>query len=297
MHSSSPTPESGSQTTPGALFVVSTPIGNLGDITLRALNTLKIVDAIAAEDTRHTRQLLTAHGIANTLISYHEHNEQKRTPELIDRLIRGQRIALVTNAGTPLISDPGYRLVLAAVNENIPVTPIPGVCAAVTALSVSGLPTDRFTFVGFPNRKKARRMEQLRELAHLPHVLVFYQAPRRLIPFMEELGETLGDRYAVVARELTKLHEEFLRGKLSEILAAIKQRDTVKGECTVAVSGAAPESGDPEEGLDAALEEALKHAEGPLSATAKALARQFGISRKTVYEKALRLRGDRAEKE
>ena len=297
MHSSWPTPESGSQTTPGALFVVSTPIGNLEDITLRALNTLRIVDLIAAEDTRHTRQLLTAHGITNTLISYHEHNEQKRTPELIDRLIRGQRIALVTNAGTPLVSDPGYRLVLAAVNENIPVTPIPGVCAAVTALSVSGLPTDRFTFVGFPHRKKARRMEQIRELAPLPHVLVFYQAPRRLIPFLEELGETLGDRHAVVAREMTKVHEEFLRGKLSEILAAVKQRDTVKGECTVAVSGAAPESDDPEEGLDAAIEEALKHAQGPLSATAKALARQFGIPRKTVYEKALRLRGDRAEEE
>lgn len=297
MRSSSPTPEAESQTTPGTLFVVSTPIGNLEDITLRALNTLKRVDLIAAEDTRHTRQLLTAHGITNTLISYHEHNEQKRTPELIDRLIRGERIALVTNAGTPLVSDPGYRLILAAVTENIQVTPIPGACAAVTALSASGLPTDQFTFVGFPHRKKARRMEQLRELAPLSHVLVFYQAPRRLIPFLEELAATLGNRHAVVAREMTKVHEEFLRGKLSEIVATLKQRDMVKGECTVAVSGAAPQSETLEEGLDAALEEALKRAEGSLSATAKDLARQFGIPRKSVYEKALRLRGDKAEEE
>lgn len=297
MHSNSPTPKSGSTATPGTLFVVSTPIGNLEDITLRALNTLKNVDLIAAEDTRHSRRLLAAHGITNALISYHEHNEQRRTPELIDRLTNGECIALVTNAGTPLVSDPGYRLIMAAATEKIPVTPIPGVCAAVTALSVSGLPTDRFTFVGFPNRKKARRMEQLRELASLPHVLVFYQAPRRLIPFLEELNETLGDRQVVVAREMTKLHEEFLRGTLSEILATLKQRDTVKGECTIAVSGAAAQPEIPEEGLDAALEEALEHAEGPLSATAKALARQFGIPRKTVYEKALRLRENKTGKD
>jgi 16S rRNA (cytidine1402-2'-O)-methyltransferase len=297
MHSSWPTPED-EQTAPrGTLLVISTPIGNLEDITLRALKALAAVDLIAAEDTRHTRQLLNAHGIVNKLISYHEHNEHKRTPELLDRLIRGETIALVTNAGTPLVSDPGYRLVQAALHAGIRVSPIPGVSAAVTALSVSGLATDRFTFVGFPARKKAKREEQLRQLAPLPHVLVFYQAPRRLIAFLEELSAIVGDRYAVVAREMTKVHEEFIRGPISEILADLKSREAIRGECTVAVTGARPESENTPEDLHAALDEALKRAEGPLSITAKTLARQFGVSRKAVYDQALKLRTNKPQAE
>jgi 16S rRNA (cytidine1402-2'-O)-methyltransferase len=276
-------------TGPGCLYVVATPIGHLEDITLRAVRTLKEVDLIAAEDTRHTRRLLAAHGIENQLISYHEHNEQQRTAELIRRLEQGTRIALVSDAGTPTVSDPGYRLVEAAAARRIPIIPIPGVSAAMAALSAAGLPTDSFTFAGFPPRKKARRLAQLHQLAAVPHTLIFYQSPRRLPAFLGELKEVLGDRTAVLAREITKIHEEFLRGPLTRIIAQLEQRPEVKGECTLLVAGAPPAEPDPRD-LDAAIADALAQSDSPLSTLAKELARKWRVPRKEIYARALALK-------
>jgi 16S rRNA (cytidine1402-2'-O)-methyltransferase len=278
----------------GCLYVVATPIGHLEDITLRALRILKEVDLIAAEDTRHTRKLLAAHGIENPLISYHEHNEQQRTDELIRRLEQGTCIALVSDAGTPTVSDPGYRLVEAAAARRIPIVPIPGVSAAMAALSAAGLPTDSFTFAGFPPRKKARRLSQLRQLAVVPHTLIFYQSPRRLPAFLEELEEVLGDRPAVLAREITKIHEEFLRGPLSRILAQLEQRAEVKGECTLLVAGAPPAELEPED-LDAAIAHALKRSADSLSVLARDLARQWNVPRKEIYARALEIKAGRRQ--
>lgn len=276
--------------TTGTLFVVATPIGNLEDITLRAIKTLERVDLIAAEDTRHTRRLLSAHNIEGRLISYHEHNEHQRTPELIARMTQGDTIALVSDAGTPTVSDPGYRLVQAAAACQIPVVPIPGVSAAVTALSASGLSTDSFTFVGFPARKKTKRLNQLNALADSPRTLIFYQSPRRVAALLEELYTVMGDRQAVVARELTKLHEEFIHGTLSEILENLNQRTQIKGECTLLVAGA--QDAQPSEAdLDAAIREALSTKKtGTLSQIAKTLAKQFKVPRKTVYDKAMQMK-------
>lgn len=297
MPSNLPIPEMNTAPESGKLYVVSTPIGNLEDITLRALKVLDAVDLIAAEDTRHTQRLLTAHKIRNPLISCHEHNEAKRAIELIQRLKSGTHIALTTNAGTPLVSDPGYRLVCTALEQGITVIPIPGVCAAITALSVSGLPTDRFTFVGFPARKQARRMQQLKALAHGNQALIFYQSPRRLITFLEELVETLGDRPGVLARELTKIHEEFLRGPLTEIINTLKQRNAVKGECTLIVSGKSADQEPSMEKLEQALVDALSQKQEALSTIAKTLASQFGLSRKLVYEMALGVQSKAGQKD
>ena len=277
---------------PGCLFVVATPIGHLEDITLRAVRTLKEVDLIAAEDTRHTRKLLAAHGIENQLISYHEHNEQQRTAELIRRLEQGARVALVSDAGTPTVSDPGYRLVEAAAARRISVVPIPGVSAAMAALSAAGLPTDSFTFAGFPPRKKARRLEQLRQLAAVPHTLIFYQSPRRLTAFLAELEEVLGDRPTVLAREITKIHEEFLRGPLTRIIEQLQGRPEVKGECTLLVAGAPPAEPEPGD-LDAAIADALERSEDSLSVLARELARQWHVPRKEIYAKALEIKSAR----
>lgn len=274
----------------GCLYVVTTPIGNLQDITLRALQVLRKVDLIAAEDTRHTRRLLEAHQIQNRLVSYHEHNESGRTPQLIERLQAGARIALVTDAGTPLVSDPGYRLVSAAIAQGLAVVPVPGVSAAVAALSVAGLATDTFTFVGFPARSKAKRVRQLQELAALSHTLVFYQSPQRLPGFLDELIQQLGDRQAVLAREMTKVHEEFLRGRVSFIQERLRERVAVKGECTLLVAGVSPNSMVAEVDWQAELRVALALAESPLSQVVRQVAQRFGVPRKTVYDFALQAR-------
>ena len=278
----------------GCLYVVATPIGHLEDITLRAISTLRQVDLIAAEDTRRTGRLLIAHGIENQMISYHEHNERQRTGVLIAKLENGAQIALVSDAGTPGVSDPGYRLVEAAVSRGIPVVPIPGVCAAVSALSVAGLPTDSFLFVGFPARRKAKRLQQLRQLAGVPQTLIFYQSPRRVLRFLEEAEEVLGDRPAVLARELTKRHEEFLRGSLTRLITQIKQRTAIKGECTLLVGGAQA-SDAPGQDLEAALIEALDRSGKSLSEAAKELARKFDLPRKEIYRKALALKTGRRD--
>jgi 16S rRNA (cytidine1402-2'-O)-methyltransferase len=277
---------------PGTLFVVATPIGHLGDITLRALDTLTRADLIAAEDTRHTRKLLAAHHIAaKRLIAYHEHNESRRTPELLARLEQGARLALVSNAGTPAISDPGFRLVRAAVENRIPVVPIPGASAAMSALCASGLPSDAFTFIGFAARKKARRAGQLQALAGLAHTLIFYESPRRVVGLLEHIQAVMGDRPVVVAREMTKLYEEFVRGPISEVTAALRDRSEIKGECTILVQGAAPAEPASDQALREALAQALERGpKRPLSDIARQIATEFAVTRKAVYDLALQMR-------
>lgn len=218
------------------LYLVATPIGNLEDISYRALEVLKRVDLIAAEDTRHTGLLLKHFGIQARMVSYHEHNEARRAAELLELLKSGKSIAIVSDAGTPGISDPAYRLVQSAIQDQIPVVPIPGATAFVPALVASGLPTDRFVFEGFLPVKSGRRRKRLEELRTEERTIIFYESPYRLVRLLGELQEVLGDRKAVVAREVTKKFEEFVRGPLSEIRAHF-QLHPPKGEMVVLVAG------------------------------------------------------------
>jgi 16S rRNA (cytidine1402-2'-O)-methyltransferase len=277
----------------GDLYVVTTPIGNMEDITIRALKTLGQVDLVAAEDTRHTGRLLARHDIKNNLISYHEHNEKARTPMLIHRLKAGSSVALVTNAGTPAVSDPGYRLVKAAIANHIRVIPIPGVSALITAISAAGLPTDSFIFAGFPAKKKAKRLKQLQDLADEKRTLIFYENPGRILAFMEDLADVMGDRYCVLCREMTKLHEEFLRGILSEIMDMLRERPAVKGECTLLVKGCEEDN---EVSLDVVRAELIKgFAENgsKLSEVTRTVAQKYGLPKNKVYEEALKLKTER----
>lgn len=277
------------------LYVVATPIGNLEDITLRAIKTLDGVDLIAAEDTRHTARLLSHYRIRTPMISCHEHNEHQRTPELIDKIRSGAAVALVSDAGTPSVSDPGYRLVRAAVEQGLNIVPIPGVSAAVTALCASGLPTDAFVFLGFAPKKKGKRLELLESLAAECRTLVFYESPRRVAAFMDEIRSVMDDRPAVLAREMTKLHEEFIRGTLSEIQAMLADRAEVKGECTLLVDGASVAELVSENDLAEAIRDALAQPGARVSSLSKALARQYNLPRKTVYEMALNVQKETNE--
>ncbi|MFZ8833792.1 MAG: 16S rRNA (cytidine(1402)-2'-O)-methyltransferase [Candidatus Caldipriscus sp.] len=215
----------------GKLFVVATPIGNLEDITLRAIRTLKECDFILCEDTRRAKILLKHYGIEKPLISYFEGNEEKRIPEVIDLLKEGKNIALISDAGTPLISDPGYRLVKRCREEGIDVLPVPGPSAVIAALSVSGLETDRFTFLGFPPQKKGKRRKLLKEIKDFEGSIVFYVSPYDIKEFLEEVLEVLGDRRVCICREMTKFFEEYIYGKLSEVKDKVKE----KGEFVVVV--------------------------------------------------------------
>lgn len=221
----------------GTLYVVGTPIGNLRDFSPRAREILDQVDIIAAEDTRHTRKLLSAFEIRGSLISYHEHNKQSREPELIQKLKDGQNIALVSDAGMPGISDPGEPLIKEAICQGIPVVPIPGPNAAISALVASGLPTQPFVFIGFLPRGKKERKKELENWRLIPATLIFYEAPHRLLDMLKDLLEILGDRKAVICRELTKKHEEWLRGKLRDVLHYFKE-NKARGEFTIVVEGA-----------------------------------------------------------
>lgn len=225
-----------SRTSQGTLYVVSTPIGNLEDITLRALRILREVNLIAAEDTRRTGRLLKHFGIEKPLTSYFEGNEMKKREMILSRLREGDDVALVSDAGTPGLSDPGFRLIRLAIENQIPVVPIPGPSAVITALSVAGLPTDAFLFKGFLPHKPKKRQDLLREMEHFRETLVFYESPHRLVESLEDILEILGDREIVLTRELTKIHEEILRGKISVILQQIRGK-TLKGEITLVVSG------------------------------------------------------------
>ena len=272
----------------GVLYVVATPIGNLEDITLRAVRILKEVELIAAEDTRHTQILLNHYDIHTALTSYHEHNERTKAQELVERLLRGENVALLCDAGTPAISDPGYRLVIEATRAGIRVVPLPGASAVAAVLSASGLPTDRFVFEGFLPAKKQERKAKLQALRNESRTLVFYEAPHRLMESLQDLKQVLGDREIVVAREISKVHEEFLRGTLSKIIAQLAEQ-TVKGEITLVVHGATKQSDVAEEELEA---EICQLAEGGMGvkAIAEFLSIRYHLSRRKIYQMALQLR-------
>ena len=279
----------------GVLYIVATPIGNLEDITVRALKILRDVDLIAAEDTRKSGKLLSHYRIKNRLVSYHEHNEKRRTPELVGQLLEGTSIALVSNAGTPCVSDPGYRLVAAAVVNKISVVPVPGPSAVMTAMSAAGLPTDSFVFIGFAPKKKGKRMKLLAELAVEPRALIFFESPRRILTFLEEVVSYIGDRPAVLAREMTKLHAEFIRGSVSEILETLEAKPEIKGECTLLVGGCQKEKAVGRAVVKAEITSALEKQKGGLSDIAKTIAQKYGLSKKEVYEMALAVRGQKTE--
>jgi 16S rRNA (cytidine1402-2'-O)-methyltransferase len=267
------------------LYIVATPIGNLGDITLRGLAVLKQADVVACEDTRVTGKLLHHFGIKSRMVSYHEHNEQAKRPEILDLIAAGKIVALTSDAGTPLISDPGFKLVEEARKAGLPVFPVPGACAAVAALSASGLPTDSFVFVGFLPTKKGDREKKLAPFSSLPSTLVFYESANRLHSALEFLYEKLGDRRAVIAREITKLYETFMQGNLCELIEQFREKD-VKGEIVILVS--APDKEDIIEiPLDEALGEALK--DNSVKDAASLVARLLGLPRQQVYKRAVEL--------
>ncbi|HEU4836484.1 MAG TPA: 16S rRNA (cytidine(1402)-2'-O)-methyltransferase [Pyrinomonadaceae bacterium] len=272
---------------PGTLYLVATPIGNLADITHRALQVLKDVDLIACEDTRHTHKLLNHYGITTKTISYHEHNEQQRATELIDRMKQGTSIAVVSDAGTPSISDPGFRLVRAAIESDIPVVPIPGPSALITALIAAGLPTDEFFFAGFlPARASARRA-RLSELQSVPGTLIFYEAPHRLAGTLKDAYEILGEREAVVARELTKLHEEIRRGRLSELSADYAEKMDIRGEIVVLIDRNVIGAVVTERVSVAVLVHRFEQDGLDRRAALKKAARELGLSRAEAYRKLL----------
>ena len=263
----------------GTLYLVATPIGNLEDITLRALRVLREVDLIACEDTRHTRKLLSHYEISKPTVSYHEHNERERAADLIEKLRAGLNIALVSDAGTPLVSDPGFRLVRDSIDEGIAVVPIPGPSALVTALAASGLATSEFTFAGFlPARRHARRA-RLAELAPLRSTLVFYEAPHRIKETLADARDVLGNRQSVVARELTKLHEQFIRGALSEI-----EITEARGEIVLLIGPPTDDKNvEPARSVLEEVEAAMRDEEIDRKSALKRVARARGISKSEAY--------------
>jgi 16S rRNA (cytidine1402-2'-O)-methyltransferase len=282
--------ENVSRVLPGTLYVAATPIGNLDDITLRAIEILRAVDIVAAEDTRQTGILLKAHHIDTRLISYHEHNETQRARQLIEKMQAGLSVALVSDAGTPTISDPGYRLVCDAAAAGIHVVPLPGVSAATAALSVSGLPTDAFTFIGFPERKAGKRAKQLAGLADRRETLIFYESPRRISALLEEIQHCMGDRTIVVAREMTKKFEEFIRGPVSRVRAELEARSGVKGECTLLVSGTPAQALPSVDAVRIAIGGMLSSGETGTAEVARQIAHRFSISRKEAYALVLEVK-------
>lgn len=280
------------------LYLVATPIGNLEDISLRALRTLKEVDLIACEDTRRTARLLNHYRIATPYESHHEHNEARHTRRILALLQEGKSVALVSDAGTPLLSDPGYALVSACRKEGIPVVPVPGASAAVVALTASGLPTDSFLFEGFLPPRKGLRRKRLQEIASVPATLVFYEAPHRLLAMLEDMIEVLGERRACLARELTKVHEEWMRGTLPEILAALRFRPQIQGEITLIVdrgkAASVPAQASWPTSVAEHLEEEMQKTGASRKDALKAIARQRGISRKEAYRQLVLCRKEPA---
>lgn len=295
MHSNLHTADPSDTNTPGILYVVATPIGNKEDITLRALNTLREVDFILAEDTRKTGRFLAQYDIKNRLVSYHEHNENKRTPVLVEKLKKGVSMALVSDAGTPTVSDPGYILIHQAIASNIHVVPIPGVSAAITALSVSGLPSDSFIFIGFTSKKKTIRMNQLHTLSKEIRTLIFYESPKRILSFIEDISDVFGkDRQVVFSREMTKMHEEFIRGSVSELVDLLKKRSTIKGECVLVVSGASKHEAISDETITKEISRKLE-ANQKLSDLAKEIALKYQVPKSRIYQEALELSGKKGK--
>lgn len=272
----------------GSLYIVPTPIGNLEDITFRAVRVLKEVDLIAAEDTRHTQVLLNHYDIRTSVTSYHEHNERGKARELVEQLRQGRSIALLSDAGTPMISDPGYRLVVEAIRAGVQVIPLPGPSAVTAALSAAGLPTDRFGFEGFLPAKKSERRSALEALKKDTKTLIFYEAPHRLKETLADMAEIFGDREVAIGREISKVHEEFLRGALREILATIEQQ-TVRGEITLVVQGATSGAPVSEEGV---ISEIRQLAENGMRVKeiSELVGAHHGISKREVYRLALRVK-------
>jgi len=280
----------------GCLYVIGTPIGNLEDISLRALRLLKEADKIACEDTRHTKKLLDHYDIHKPLVSYHEHNEMTRAPELVLDLEQGAKIALVTDAGTPLVSDPGFRLVALCVRHKIPVVPIPGPSAVLAALSASGIPAAEFVFAGFLPSRAGERRRALERLLLEERTIVLYEAPHRIADTLADALEILGDRPACVAREVTKLHEEFLRGSLAELAAQSREKPP-RGEITLILG---PPEAQPSAALQPAaetlalrVEELMKQANLDRKEALKLAARERGLSRRAAYDQLVASREER----
>ena len=270
----------------GLLYVVATPIGNLEDITYRAVRVLGAADLIACEDTRQSRKLLDHYHIHKPTVSYHDHNEGERTEELLARLVNGAVIALISDAGMPLVSDPGYRLVRAAIEAGIAVQAVPGPSASLTALAGSGLPTDAFYFGGFLPGKPGQRAHLLEALAEEQATLIFYEAPHRILESLEAIEAVLGTRPVVVARELTKIHEEYLRGTAAEVRAQLASRDSVKGEITLLIGKATeppPDDTPVVEAVNTLISDGM-----PRMDAIKLVARRRGLSKREVYDEMLR---------
>ena len=274
----------------GTLYIVATPIGNLEDMTFRAARILKEVDLVAAEDTRHSRKLLTHFGISRPLTSYYDHNQNFKGNYLLERLQGGDSVALISDAGTPCISDPGYQLVRDAVAAGITVVPVPGPSAAITALSAAGLPTDSFVFAGFLPNRAGKRREKLSSLVGEQRVMVFYESPNRLLATLADMLELFGPRETVVARELTKIYEEFVRGPLPVVIAGFEGRQ-IKGEVVILVAPADTPDAPPIVAVSDMLRRCL--AEGvSLKDAVKRVSLETGQSRSAVYDEAVRLKGE-----
>jgi len=276
------------------LYLVATPIGNLEDITLRALRVLKEVDEIACEDTRHTQKLLNHYEIRKPLVSYHEHNEMTRAPELLISLEQGAKIALVSDAGMPLVSDPGHRLVSLCLRHHVPVVPVPGPSAVLASLAASGLPNEEFLFVGFLPARSGERRRALERLRIEERTIVLYEAPHRITECVADAREVLGDRPACLAREVTKLHEEFRRGRLSALAASLAERPA-KGEITLLIgaqdSSAGQSSVDSMQSLAERVEELIHQAKLDRKDALKLAAKERGLTRREAYDKLVEGRG------
>jgi 16S rRNA (cytidine1402-2'-O)-methyltransferase len=279
----------------GILYLVATPIGNLEDITLRALRILKDADAIACEDTRQTQKLLNHYGVTTRTTSYHEHNEMTRAAELVVELEEGAKVALVSDAGMPAISDPGYRLISLAIRHGIPVVPIPGASAFVAALAASGLPTDSFRFGGFLPAKRGARRKELEQFRDSPRTQIYYEAPHRLREALADLVDVMGpERQVVIAREVTKLHEEFLRGHAGELQKQLQERE-IKGEITLLIRAEERAGGQPvavalpqKKSLRSRLEEVMQERQLDEKAALKVVARERGVSKSEAYRELQR---------
>jgi len=276
------------QKKPGTLYVVATPIGNLEDISYRAVRVLKAADLIACEDTRHTAKLLHHYGIDKPTVSYHEHNEAARAEELVAKLASGLNVAQVSDAGMPGISDQGYRVIHLAIERGVQVVPIPGASAVVAALAASGLPTDSFQFLGFLPAKSGQRRTMLESVRDARQTTVVYEAPHRIAETMEDIVELLGaERPVVLARELTKVHEEFIRGTAGDVLAAVHQRE-VKGEITLVIGKSCSAKVATDKPLAFRLKEIMQMQKLDEKAALKMLAKETGLSRSEVYREVQR---------
>ncbi|MEI7591046.1 MAG: 16S rRNA (cytidine(1402)-2'-O)-methyltransferase [Deltaproteobacteria bacterium] len=272
----------------GTLYIVTTPIGNLSDITIRALDTLRMVSLIIAEDTRRTMKLLNAYEIRAKVESFNEHNQYDKSANIIEKLIAGNDIAYVSDAGTPGISDPGFVLINKAIVANVSIVPIPGVSAPITAISVSGLPMNRFVFYGFLPTTKSEKVALLESLKQKPESMIFFESPLRLLATLKMFLEVFGNRRIVIAREMTKLHEEFLRGNINEIVEKLKLRETIKGEVTIVIDGASVESSDfSDEEINTIIINISEKGNNSLRDIVKEVTEITGVAKSRIYRLAL----------